>query len=168
MPTIIAYKQLNSVEFNGILYQINFLQIINTALNDLNKNKQSISKPIQILLITLGTFFVGVGIAGIFIPILPTTPFLLISAALYARSSKKFYNWLINNRIFGKFIKDYREGKGIPLRLKLITIILLWITIGCSAIFAIDILWVRIILVIIDVGVTIHIIRIKPVKKFEL
>ena len=166
MPTIIAYKQLNSVEFNGILYQINFLQIKNTALNDLNKSNQSISRPVQILLIATGTFFIGVGIAGIFIPILPTTPFLLISAALYARSSKKFYNWLINNRIFGKFIKDYREGKGIPLRLKLITIILLRITIGCSAIFAIDLLWVRIVLVIIAVGVTIHIIGIKPIKKF--
>ena len=137
-------------------------------MNNLNKSEQSISKPVQILLITTGTFFVGVGIVGIFMPILPTTPFLLISAALYARSSKRFYNWLINNRIFGKFIKDYREGKGIPLRLKIITIILLWITIGCSAVFAVDILWVRIVLIIIAVGVTIHIIRIKPVNKLEL
>ena len=138
-------------------------------MNNLNKSEQSIiSKPVQILLITTGTFFVGVGIVGIFMPILPTTPFLLISAALYARSSKRFYNWLINNKIFGQYIKNYREGKRIPLRLKIITITLLWITIGCSAIFAIDILWVRIILVIIAVGVTIHIIRIKPVKKLEL
>ena len=137
-------------------------------MNDIDKSKQSISKPIQILLITFGTFFVGVGIAGIFIPVLPTTPFLLISAALYARSSTRFYNWLINNRIFGKFIKDYREGKGIPLRLKIITIILLWITIGCSVVFAIDILWVRILLVVIAVGVTIHIIRIRPKKKYQL
>ena len=91
-------------------------------MEDLNKSKQSISKPIQILLITLGTFFVGVGIAGIFIPVLPTTPFLLLSAALYAKSSTKFYNWLINNRIFGQYIKNYREGKGISLRLKIITI----------------------------------------------
>ncbi len=134
-------------------------------MKDLNKNKQSISKPIQILLITLGTFFVGVGIAGIFIPVLPATPFLLISAALYAKSSARFYNWLINNRIFGKFIKDYREGKGIPLRLKIATITLLWITIGCSAVFAVDIFWVRIMLIIIAVGVTIHIISIKPKDK---
>ena len=137
-------------------------------MNDLNKSKQSINKPIQILLITLGTFFVGVGIAGIFIPILPTTPFLLISAALYAKSSTRFYNWLINNRIFGQYIKNYREGKGIPLRLKIITITLLWITIGCSAIFAVYILWVRIMLVIIAAGVTVHVIRIRPKKKLEL
>ena len=119
-------------------------------------------------MISIGTFFVGVGIAGIFIPILPTTPFLLISAALYARSSTRFYNWLINNRIFGKFIKDYREGKGIPLRLKIITITLLCITIGCSAIFAVDTLWVRIMMVIIAAGVTVHIIRIRPKKKYHL
>ena len=137
-------------------------------MNDLNKSKQSISKPIQILLITLGTFFVGVGIAGIFIPVLPTTPFLLISAALYARSSTRFYNWLINNKIFGQYIKNYREGKGIPLRLKIITITLLWLTIGCSAIFAVDILWVRIMLVLIAVGVTVHVVRIKPKKRYQL
>ena len=137
-------------------------------MNNLNKSGQSISKPIQILLITLGTFFVGVGIAGIFIPVLPTTPLLLISAALYAKSSTRFYNWLINNRIFGQYIKNYREGKGIPLRLKIITITLLWVTIGCSAIFAVDILWVRIMLVIIAAGVTVDVTRIRPKKKLEL
>ena len=136
-------------------------------MTELNKSEQSISKPVQILLITTGTFFVGVGIVGIFVPILPTTPFLLISAALYARSSKRFYNWLVNNKIFGRFIKNYREGKGIPLRLKIITITLLWITIGCSAIFAVDILWVRIMLVIIAAGVTVHVIGIRPKKKLE-
>ena len=133
--------------------------------NNLNKNKQFLRKPIKVLLITTGTFFIGVGIIGIFIPVLPTTPFLLISAALYARSSKRFYNWLISNKIFGIYIKNYREGRGIPLKLKIITIALLWITIGCSAIFAIDIFWVRVILVIIAIGVTIHIISIKPKDK---
>ena len=138
-------------------------------MNNLNKSEQSIiSKPVQILLITTGTFFVGVGIVGIFMPILPTTPFLLISAALYARSSKRFYNWLINNKIFGQYIKNYREGKRIPLRLKIITITLLWITIGCSAVFAVNIFWVRIMLIIIAAGVTVHIIRIRPKKKYQL
>ena len=133
-----------------------------------NKNEQFLRKPIKVLLISIGSFFVGVGIVGIFVPILPTTPFLLIAAALYARSSKRFYNWLINNKIFGRFIKNYREGKGIPLKVKIITIILLWITIGCSAIFAIDIFWVRFLLVMIAVGVTIHIIRIRPKNKRKI
>ncbi len=133
-----------------------------------NKNEQFLRKSIKVLLISIGTFFVGVGIVGIFVPILPTTPFLLIAAALYARSSKKFYNWLINNKIFGRFIKNYREGKGIPLKIKIITVTALWITIGYSAIFAVDIFWVRIMLVIIAAGVTIHIIRIRPKKKYQL
>ena len=136
--------------------------------NNLNKNEQFLRKPIKVLLITAGTFFIGVGIVGIFIPILPTTPFLLISAALYARSSKGFYNWLVNNKIFGRYIKNYREGKGIPLKLKIITIALLWITIVCSAIFAIVIFWVRFILIVIAIGVSIHIIGIKPKDKSKI
>ena len=67
--------------------------------NNLNKNGQFLKKPIKVLLITIGTFFIGVSIVGIFIPILPTTPFLLISAALYARSSKRFYHWLIKDML---------------------------------------------------------------------
>ncbi|NQT66996.1 MAG: YbaN family protein [Actinobacteria bacterium] len=122
----------------------------------------------KVLLIATGTFFIGLGIVGIFVPVLPTTPFLLISAALYAKSSKSFYNWLVNNKILGRYIKNYREGKGIPLKLKIITIALLWITIGCSVIFAIDIFWVRVMLVIIAIGVTIHIIRIKPLDKSKI
>ena len=136
--------------------------------NNLNENEQFLRKPIKVLLIATGTFFIGLGIVGIFVPVLPTTPFLLISATLYAKSSKSFYNWLVNNKILGRYIKNYREGKGIPLKLKIITIALLWITIGCSAIFAIDIFWVRVILVIIAIGVTIHIIRIKPLDKSKI
>ena len=128
----------------------------------LNKKEKTLKKPVKILLIATGTFLIGVSIVGIFIPVLPTTPFLLLSAALYARSSKRFYNWLINNRILGRYIKNYREGKGIPLKAKIIAISILWITIGYSAIFAIEILWVRILLVIIAIGVTVHIVRIKP------
>jgi len=136
--------------------------------NNLNENEQFLRKPIKVLLIATGTFFIGLGIVGIFVPVLPTTPFLLISATLYAKSSKSFYNWLVNNKILGRYIKNYREGKGIPLKLKIITIALLWITIGCSAIFAIDIFWVRVMLVIIAIGVTIHIIRIKPLDKSKI
>jgi uncharacterized protein len=128
---------------------------------------KDITKPKKILLISAGSFLVGVGIAGIFIPILPTTPFLLLAAALYARSSQKFYSWLINNRILGRYIKDYREGRGIPVKVKIIAITLLWATISCSAYFATDILWVRIILVTVAIGVSVHIIRIMPRDKYK-
>ena len=124
-------------------------------------NKIFLNRPKKVLFITLGTFFVGIAIIGIIIPILPTTPFLLLSAALYARSSKRFYDWLLNNRLFGKYIKNYREGKGIPVYLKIMVITLLWITISVSIVFAVELLAVRIILVCVASGVSIHILKIK-------
>ena len=124
-------------------------------------NKIFLNRPKKVLFITLGTFFVGIAIVGIIIPILPTTPFLLLSAALYARSSKRFYDWLLSNRLFGKYIKNYREGRGIPVYLKIIVITLLWITISISIVFAVELLAVRALLVVIASGVSIHILKIK-------
>lgn len=128
------------------------------------KSKQKDKTSNQLLkwiLITAGTIFVGIGIIGIFIPILPTTPFLLLAAACYARSSKKFYEWLINNKLIGTYIKNYREGKGVPLKIKIFTVFLLWITILFSVFFILLISWIKIILIIIAIGVTIHILTIK-------
>ena len=90
---------------------------------------------IRWLLIALGTICVGFGVIGIFLPVLPTTPFLLAAAWCYARSSERYYKWLISNKWFGKYIKDYREGKGIPLKAKISAITILWITISLSIIF---------------------------------
>lgn len=112
---------------------------------------------IRPLLVTFGTLFVGLGIVGIFVPVLPTTPFLLLAAACYARSSPRFYRWLLYNRWFGDYIRNYRQRKGIPLKVKVLTITLLWVTIGASAIFAVQALLIRIILVLIAIGVSIHV-----------
>jgi len=120
---------------------------------------------IRPLLVTFGTIFVGLGIIGIFVPVLPTTPFLLLAAACYARSSTRFYRWLLNNRWFGSYIRNYRQKKGIPSKVKLLTITLLWLTIGASAIFAVQSLVVRVILVLIATGVSIHVISIKTLKQ---
>lgn len=92
-------------------------------------------------------------------PLLPTTPFLLLAAACYIRSSEKFYNWLINNKYLGKYIKHYIEGTGIPLKGKIFSITILWFTILISAIFVIHIIWVKILLLVIAIGVTIHILK---------
>ena len=113
-------------------------------------------KPLRILLIVLGTFFVVLGVIGIVLPVLPTTPFLLLAAACYARGSQKFYDWLLNNRWFGTYIRNYREGKGATLRHKITALILLWGTISYSAIFAVSLWWVRVILFSIATAVTIH------------
>jgi len=116
-------------------------------------------------LIAAGTLFTGLGILGIFLPVLPTTPFLLLAAACYARSSQRFYNWLLTNKWFGSYIKDYLEGKGISLKVKILTIAMLWLTIGCSVTFAVHVFIIRLVLILIAVGVTIHILSVRTLKK---
>ena len=120
---------------------------------------------VRILLIAAGSLFVGLGVLGIFLPILPTTPFLLLAAACYARSSQRFYCWLLNNRWFGRYIDDYRHKRGMPLRLKLLTVALLWLTILLSVIFAVHSVALRVILILIAIGVSAHILSIKTLKK---
>jgi len=135
-------------------------------MNDtVNKKNKSLTKPVRILLISLGTIFIAIGVAGIFIPILPTTPLILLATALYARSSEKFYLWLLSNKIFGRHIKNYREKRGISIWVKVFTLSLLWVTISLSIFLGTEILWVRILLFIIAVGVTIHILSIKTLKE---
>ena len=123
-----------------------------------------IQKWVRILLILAGTLFVGLGILGIFVPVLPTTPFLLLAAACYARSSQRFYDWLLSNKYFGNYIRSYLERKGVPLKVKVLTITLLWITIGCSVAFAVQIFVIRLILVLIAIGVSIHVLSIRTLK----
>jgi len=130
-----------------------------------NEKRQIIGNLSKGVLIIAGTCFVGLGIVGIFLPLLPTTPFLLLAAACYARSSERFYNWLLNNRWFGRYIKNYLEGKGLPLKVKVLSLCLLWITIGYSVVFVVDTLVVRVILIVIAVGVTIHILFTRTFKQ---
>ena len=118
----------------------------------------------RLALVVSGTFFLGLGIIGIFLPLLPTTPFILLAASCYARSSKRLYNWLLNNRWFGNYIKNYREGKGVPFKVKILSISFLWIVIGYSVIFVVSVFLIRIVLFLIAVGVTIHILSIKTIN----
>jgi len=120
-------------------------------------------KKIKKRLIFIGGFIsLILGIIGIAIPILPTTPFLLLASAAFAKSSERFNEWLLNNKLLGAYIKNYREGKGLPLKIKVLTLSLLWITIIISTLFLMDLLWVVIILICIAIAVSIHIILIKP------
>jgi len=117
------------------------------------------------LLLIAGTLSTVTGIIGIVVPVLPTTPFLLLAAACYIRSSQKFYNWLLNNRILGTYIKNYIQGKGMPFKIKLFTISLLWITISLSAVLFTQSVVIRVILLLVAAGVSVHIIRIQSFKK---
>ena len=129
---------------------------------EMRKDNVHIRNPvIRVVLVILGTLSVALGVIGAVLPVLPTTPFLLLAAALYARSSKRFYNWLLNNRMFGSYIRNYREGNGIPAKVKVFVICLLWLTIGSSAIFAIQNNYIRVLLFLIAIGVTAHLVAIK-------
>ena len=128
-------------------------------------DKKPRKKIVKALYFLGGTISLSLGIIGIVLPILPTTPFLLLAAACYARSSQRVYNWLLNNRILGAYIRNYIEGRGMPIKVKIFTISLLWITILISAFFFIQIFWVRIVLIIIAIAVTTHIILIRPKNK---
>ena len=112
------------------------------------------------LLVTIGTLSVGLGVLGMFIPILPTTPFLLLAAACYARSSDRFLHWLLHNPWFGAYIRNYREGRGMPRATKILTLLALWVTLALSAAFGVSVWWVRLLLLLVGLGVTVHILRI--------
>lgn len=100
------------------------------------------------------------GVIGIVVPVLPTTPFLLLTAWLWLRSSGRLYEWLMSHPKLGKFITDYNEGRGIPKRVKYSSLAFLWITIAVSFCL-VDILWVRILLAAVAISVSAHIILIK-------
>jgi len=117
------------------------------------------------LFVVVGTIALVLGIVGIIVPVLPTTPFLLLAAICYLRGSQRLYNALLGNRFVGSYISNYLEGRGMSLKMKIWTLSMLWIAIVCSALLATDSLIIRIILAVVLVGVTIHILLIKTVKK---
>jgi len=124
----------------------------------------SISHVRRWFLIILGTLALGLGIVGIFVPLLPTTPLLLAAAACYLRSSERMYGWLLNHRWLGPFIRHYRQHRAITKKHKILTLVLLWVAIGYSSIWATDNLVLRICLWAIAAGVTIHVLSLRTLK----
>lgn len=116
------------------------------------------------VLIFCGTVCVGLGVLGMFLPLMPTTVFLLLAAYCYSRSSEKLHTWLLNNRLFGKYISNYKAGKGISLRQKWTTTIFLWASIGFSIWMIGGGLWVTLLLLAVAIGVTVHLFMIKTFR----
>ena len=115
------------------------------------------NRVVGILLKITGTMFLIIGVIGIILPLLPTTPFLLLAAVCYARSSERWYNWLIYNRWFGSYIRNWHEGKGIPMRTKIMSVMFLIMTIGYSAAFVVPFFIGKVALILIAVCVSVHI-----------
>ena len=113
------------------------------------------------LLTIFGCVSLGLGILGIFLPVLPTTPFLLLSAALFLRSHRGLYQWLMNHPKLGPYIKNFLEHKSIPLHVKIVSVTLVWLTLLNCAVFVAEHWAFRLMFILIAIGVTIHILSYK-------
>lgn len=117
------------------------------------------------LLVAAGVTSVALGTVGIVVPLLPTTPFFLLAAACFVRSSDKLYGWLINHRLFGSYIRNYREHRAVTWQTKVFTLVLLWLAIGYSVLVVAVALWLRILLLAIAVAVTVHVLTLNTLKR---
>ena len=110
----------------------------------------------KIILVLIGSLSLFLGAVGIILPVLPTTPFLLLAAFCYIRSSERLYNWLINQKHLGPYIHNYISYKIVPRKIKYSAVIILWISL-LTSIFFIDLLYIKIILALVGITVSIHI-----------
>ena len=118
------------------------------------------SRAVRALLWIAGTVCVVLGVIGLFLPVLPTTPFILLAAACYARASERFYLWLLNHRIFGPTLREWRRYRSIPWRTKLWAIGLMSTTLAASIIFFVRPVWLQVVLALMGLGLAIWLYRI--------
>jgi uncharacterized membrane protein YbaN (DUF454 family) len=116
------------------------------------------------LFLVAGSASLATGVVGIVVPVLPTTPFLILAAFCYARSSRRCYRWLVTNRVFGRYINDYLCGRGVSWKVKVGAILFLWAVIILTAVFFVEQLWLRVVLFAVAAGVTIHVVMIKGLQ----
>ncbi|MFC1500228.1 YbaN family protein [Candidatus Zixiibacteriota bacterium] len=117
------------------------------------------------LLSVCGVIAVILATLGIVLPLLPTTPFLLLAAACFIRSSDRLYRWLTAHRWFGPYIQNYREHRALTLRTKVVTVALLWITLGYTVFGLLENLIMQIALLLIGIGVTVHVLRYNTMRR---
>lgn len=118
----------------------------------------------KILLTILGLVSLGLGILGAFLPVLPTTPLLLLAAALFLRSNQRLYDWLMNHPRLGTYIRNFLEHKAIPLRVKVVSVSLVWITLINCAVFVAEHWLFRLFFIVLAAAVTTHILSYKTLK----
>ena len=127
--------------------------------------KESSNLIIRILWVVLGSFFVVIGGIGVVVPGLPTTLFLILAAACYIRSSQRLYDWLINNKTFGPYLRDYREGKGIPKKAKVLAVSMIIVFVSYAVFFGIESLNLKIAAGILGIVGLLYVLFKVPVSK---
>jgi len=115
------------------------------------------------LLIVAGSVSLALGILGIAVPLLPATPFLLLASYCYLRSSKRLHDWMLNNRVFGNYVHDYVTFRAVKKSVKAVTLALLWATLAISIALSSN-FYLRIFLVAVGVGVSIHVLSLKTLR----
>lgn len=115
----------------------------------------------NVFLVTVGILAVALGTVGIVVPLLPTTPLLLLAAACFVRSSDRLYGWLLGHRLFGSYIRNYRDHRAVTWQTKVFTLILLWSTIGYSVVQIVSSPALRAILLAIALAVSVHVLSLK-------
>jgi uncharacterized membrane protein YbaN (DUF454 family) len=132
-----------------------------------NRAKKHSSKHVRFILVVIGTISLALGIIGIILPLLPTTPFLLLATACYARSSDRFYNGLLSNRVLGPPIREWRDHRAVTKRTKLTSVIVVVISFGFTIGFVLDKELPKIILTVVALGI-IAILLLLPTRRREL
>lgn len=120
----------------------------------------------KIVLVTFGCLFLVLAILGIFLPLLPTTPFLLLASACFARSSNKLHNWLRNHGRFGRYLRDYEDGRGIPLRGKILAMVMMWPSMF-YAMYRVPMVSLRVMLFMVACGVTFYLWRLPTARPLD-
>lgn len=131
-----------------------------------NIQVKAISPGVKYLYLISGFLLVIIGVIGIFLPVLPTTIFLILASACFIRSSPQANEWLRNHKILGMYIKNYQDKSGLTIKAKIFNITFLWIIISASAIFFMELWYIRLILFLIAVGVTIHLLKVKTKRDY--
>jgi uncharacterized membrane protein YbaN (DUF454 family) len=119
----------------------------------------------RVIFFSLGTTLLGIGAIGIIIPVLPTTPLVLASFFCFGKSSKRFDNWIANNRYFGSYIENYKTKKGVPIDVKLKSLIFLWTTLIISALLFSGNQYIPLLLIVVGAAVTTHILLLRTTNK---
>ena len=136
--------------------------------DNISQHRAELSKLYRYVYLISGVVLVAIGVIVIFLPILPTTIFLILASACFVKGSPRANEWLRNNKFLGAYLKNYQDKSGLTIRAKVLNIAVLWLMILSSAIFFTEELFIRLLLMAIAIGVTIHLLTVKTKKSLMI